>query len=599
MVNNTLQIGIIGCGSRGLSIIERILSLSENGSERPVTLNIFDPNPFGCGVHSLDQPDYLLLNTIAGQLGVFPDVASLGGIPGAKGRSGMSFLTWCHAQKINVDPESGGVAQGGRAVEAEDFLPRRLLGEYLVFAFEQIIASAPPHVQVRLHAQAVVKIDQGRVLNYCLTTDNGKEIEVENLILTLGHTGRERIQQSEHIAPIYPLPASVDSISSDESVIVEGMGLGAMDVVAALTSGRGGVYKRLPGGEHIYYPSGKEPLIFLQSREGVPFRVRPDGLATFPRHQAVVLTSERIDLIRNALSQRQLNFKQDIVPLMLIEMRAAAAAVKFSAGSLPQHKAFLNELTCASQHEITGIEDCELLLTEYEKRLGGIDVETLLHDQLPASVSAVNYHAWLCETIEADLHEANRGLWFSPQKAALEVWRDLRDKLREIVDFNGLDKHSHRQFYRRWHKIINRAVAGPQKERHADLMALCDAGLLTFLYPGAVMGVSPHKRISAYVHGSGILNSDSLPIQSLKRMGLVRPFFVEEGLDGVDINSAYHPLSHQGIAVKSLWVIGPLTEGACYYNHYVASAGAPSRLFMDAHRIANQLLQSATEAVLP
>lgn len=72
MVKAPLNIGLVGCGSRGLSIFERLLSLTEERPEQPVVIDIFEPNVFGSGAHWPDQPNYLLLNTVAGQLGVFP-----------------------------------------------------------------------------------------------------------------------------------------------------------------------------------------------------------------------------------------------------------------------------------------------------------------------------------------------------------------------------------------------------------------------------------------------------------------------------------------------------------------------------------------------
>jgi hypothetical protein len=49
-----------------------------------------------------------------------------------------------------------------------------------------------------------------------------------------------------------------------------------------------------------------------------------------------------------------------------------------------------------------------------------------------------------------------------------------------------------------------------------------------------------------------------------------------------------------GEPVRNLWVLGPLAEGSCCYNHYVTSAGAPSRLFIDAHKAASAILDTGT-----
>lgn len=54
-------------------------------------------------------------------------------------------------------------------------------------------------------------------------------------------------------------------ISSSVSVVIGGMGLGAIDVVAALTRGRGGIFSD-HGEKLVYMPSGNEPNMVLMSR---------------------------------------------------------------------------------------------------------------------------------------------------------------------------------------------------------------------------------------------------------------------------------------------------------------------------------------------
>ena len=66
------------------------------------------------------------------------------------------------------------------------------------------------------------------------------------------------------------------------------------------------------------------------------------------------------------------------------------------------------------------------------------------------------------------------------------------------------------------------------------------------------------------------------------------------GLDGIDVDAACHPRASNGEPVRNLWMLGPLAEGSCYYNHYVISAGAPSRLFIDAHKAASAILDTGT-----
>ncbi|TXR41354.1 FAD/NAD(P)-binding protein [Ectopseudomonas mendocina] len=594
MVSKPLHVGLVGCGSRGLSIFERLLSIAETRPQQPLVIDIFDPNVFGTGAHWPDQPAYLLLNTVAGQLGVYPDAAAFGTLHNARERSGPDFLDWCRAKGVKVDPKTGLVADEGRVVEPEDFLPRRLLGAYLADAFSRILRSAPAWVAVRLHQHPVVGVRTDAQQAYLLKLPSGDSVTVERLILTVGHTGRVRADEEGQVGDIYPLPGSLDSIAAGEAVLLEGLGLGAMDTLAALTSGRGGAYRRMADASHVYFPSGKEPVIYIQSRDGLPFRARPNGLTRAPRHKPIFLTSTHIDALRQQAQNGQLDFERDVLPRMLLEMRAAGMAVLHAKTDPARHHEVLEQLRTVSLQTPTDTRESEGLLRHYEALSGAIDPQALILHSLPAQVNAHNYHAWIYDAIETDLYEARIGRAESPVKAAIEVWRDLRDRLREAVDFDGLTEASHRQFYGRWHKAINRLVAGPQKERHADLLALSDAGLLTFLPPGAAPAAKPYRRVAGYVQGSGVNDSDCAPVRDLARLGLIRPRTDVPGLDGIDVDAACHPRASNGEPVRNLWMLGPLAEGSCYYNHYVTSAGAPSRLFIDAHKAASAILDTGT-----
>ena len=71
----TRTVAIIGLGSRGLGVLERIAALA--GDEQ-VAVEVIDPSATGAGVHDPGQPDYLLLNTTCGQISMFPDRRSVG-----------------------------------------------------------------------------------------------------------------------------------------------------------------------------------------------------------------------------------------------------------------------------------------------------------------------------------------------------------------------------------------------------------------------------------------------------------------------------------------------------------------------------------------
>ncbi|WP_147477633.1 FAD/NAD(P)-binding protein, partial [Pseudomonas coronafaciens] len=71
MAMKTQIIAIIGMGSRGLSVLEQLIGLSRHADRQPLQIEVFDPQPPGSGLHHAQQPDYLMLNTMAGQLSAF------------------------------------------------------------------------------------------------------------------------------------------------------------------------------------------------------------------------------------------------------------------------------------------------------------------------------------------------------------------------------------------------------------------------------------------------------------------------------------------------------------------------------------------------
>jgi hypothetical protein len=79
-----LSVAIIGLGSRGLSVLERVLALAGSASAGAdpdstgsVRVEVIDPTAAGAGVHG-PQPDYLLLNTTCAQVSMFPDACTVG-----------------------------------------------------------------------------------------------------------------------------------------------------------------------------------------------------------------------------------------------------------------------------------------------------------------------------------------------------------------------------------------------------------------------------------------------------------------------------------------------------------------------------------------
>ncbi|MFJ3521417.1 FAD/NAD(P)-binding protein [Pseudomonas sp. NPDC090203] len=571
-----VRIGIVGCGSRGLTVLERLCALAEK-TQRRIEISVFDPHRPGPGLHSVEQPEYLMLNTVASQISMFPDQAALGGF---NGRQGPNFYEWC----LRFKP--------ARVVQPNEFLPRQWLGEYLAWTYEEIIRALPEQVRINHVARTVDNIEHTDWGGYVLSTTGGHRHAVDWLLLTVGHarapaiaehsTGQTRRLQA------YPQPLSLQGISSTDRVGVEGLGLSAMDAIAGLTVGRAGRFEHGPDGLR-YIASGEEPQVFMYSRSGLPYRTRPDITPNRAGGTALIFTLSAVADLR-AQNPQGLDFEAQVLPLIKAEMYAEYfGMVAEQAGE--------SGLKIKSQIMTAFLlEDLAAKVEELAQRFSAPMLPESLFNSRALQPPIENYPQWMRSFIEADLLQSQTGLDRCPIKAAAEVWRSCREQLRRVVDNKGLSANSHRVFFEEYAPLVNRLVAGPQKERHQELLALEEAGILRWVHGSKVMhnahtgqtsivdSEGSHTVLDAIVvaHVTGP-DAPALPgiIRQLKASGIIHSQNGEG--QGVSVDG-------EGRAQPNLWITGPIVEGATYYNHYVPSSGSYSRAFVDADRIAREML---------
>ncbi|MGI5341223.1 hypothetical protein ACQEVS_29390 [Streptomyces sp. CA-181903] len=56
------------------------------------------------------------------------------------------------------------------------------------------------------------------------------------------------------------------------------------------------------------------------------------------------------------------------------------------------------------------------------------------------------------------------------------------------------------------------------------------------------------------------------------------------------MDASLHPVGADGTSDRRLWLIGPLCEGATFYNHLIPTPGY-SRAFVDAHRCVTEMFE--------
>lgn len=610
------DICVIGLGSRGLGLLERVVTLaSETGWERrALVVDVVDPRCDGTGIHTPDQPDYLLLNTVCSQLSLFPDESSVGT---SVGERGPSLHEWAADRGLRLAEDGYTLGDWGRPVRPTDFLPRRILGSYLSWCLEQILDRAPDHLEIRMHRALAVSLLHDEDGSHTVGLDDGTSLRGRHVFLTTGHTqpaatGGGLPVRGAHrfIRDVYPPERAFSEVGNDQSIALAGTGLSGMDALAALTLGRGGRYT-VEGGKRRYVPSGREPRILLYTRTGLPFRARPVANREGAAPEALVFTREALDRMRAFRPSGRLNTGGDLLPLLYDEMRLAfhrRCAALLGTGQQTEER-----LRSARDNGRIGAELASLDRA-HAPSFGEFHPRQLLFPEPDGLTDSRSYQEWYLSQIRDDLREAALGLAGSPRKAGLEVLRDHRETLRYAVDFGGLDDTSHQEFYGDLTSVFNRAVIGPQLERHEELTALVRSGVVS-----VPLGPAPRAewnededawRLTSsrlrHAHGESVdwlclstsahpeLEDTSSPLLSflMDRETLRRHRPSVPSSRGVDITSDHHPIGADGTVHTRMWVLGPLCEGTTFYNHYVPSPGAPSRALRDAHHGVVAVLES-------
>jgi hypothetical protein len=564
-VSETLpRIAIVGLGHRGLAVLERIAALAGR-LHTPTDVLIVEPHELGVGVHWRDQPEYLWLNTVAGQATAFADADMVDGAPVL---GGPTFVAWCREQGVILD---GGMG-GPRPVDVDDFVPRRVWGDYLAMAARHVLARLPRCVTVQIHmgeARQVQSAGGGR--GAVVLLENGTEHRVDLAFVTTGHgirSDRPVVAKDDDGLDCYPLPQTLDAIAPGQSVAVTGMGLTAFDVMAALTVGRGGQFVRV-GDRFGYRASGEEPSIVLTSRTGHLPCARPGRPRTVPKPYGRIFTDQALAEARGGRSDGRLDFREDVLPLLRSEI--------------------LERPLFAEQRRLA-----EVVLT----------TEPRWFD------NAENYADAVVADAQLDVVEAVEGLEVSAFKEAMESLRDLRDRLRDVVLPPGLTEQGHRDFFKIIPGLANRAAVGPQLDRVRELLSLIDHGLVC-LGPGPAPTVKrrdcddhwtiastrlrePCEVVVDHVVGAHLEWPRAIGGRDPLAMAMrewAAPHPADTRYLRLDIDGRAHQLDGQ--TADGVIVLGPPSEGSNYYNNYVMWPGARSSLLVGVDRVLRPLLGCA------
>ena len=223
------------------------------------------------------------------------------------------------------------------------------MGEYLQWFYRALLAGAPRIVHIVHHPTAAIDVVAQRDGGEEVRLANGGTVVAHHVIVTSGHTANHPDDARRVLEP-YPVGSYVDTIPADATVAVSGMGLVAIDVVTALTIGRGGEFVDDCGGLR-YRPSGREPRVQLFCRSGLPFTAKSvTGKDRTDVYKPLICTDEALEALsgRSNGRRRLVDVRRELLPLLFAEMSARYyAQVAFQAsGTGAAGAAVREQLAC-------------------------------------------------------------------------------------------------------------------------------------------------------------------------------------------------------------------------------------------------------------
>ncbi|GHG60047.1 FAD/NAD(P)-binding protein [Streptomyces griseocarneus] len=577
------RIAVVGSGPRGLSVVERLAArLAGEPARGPVEIFLIDPVQVGSGrVWRTDQPEWFLMNTVAGE------VSSFSGTPDggpARPGAGPSLAQWWQT----AEPDTFAGPNG--------YAPRALHGRYMQFVLETVEAGLPPHAALhRVHGEVT---DLERTVDgYRLSLADGTWLDADRVVITTGHAKPELSGTQKRLAEFAAAHPGVryirgdsaadmplDEIPAGSNVGVLGLGLSFYDVMAALTLGRGGRFTEGADGRLTYEPSGDEPVLVAGSRSGMPLPARGRNQKHHDfRYRTVLFSAARV---RAESPDGVCDFTRDAMPWLLAEVELVyfRTQIRLSSGE-ERAAAFAADVLSAAER---GVPDVRALAAPYGvDGLPPVDLESLARPFTGRAYAGPEEFAEdLAEALRRDLAHAELGNVDSPLKAALDVLRDTRGIIRELVDFAGLSPRSHRTDFLGW--FVPRSsflAAGPPMIRLRQVAALIDSGHLRVVGPDTSFeGEEDSGRFavaSPAVPGSRTLvdtvidarvptpdlHRDPAPLtRRLVERGIWTSYVNGRGDEAFDTGGVFvtrapfHPVGRDGQPDEGLYVLGIPTE---------------------------------------
>ncbi|WP_066910265.1 FAD/NAD(P)-binding protein [Millisia brevis] len=495
--SDPLVIGVVGAGPSASSLLERLVAnLSSAPVARPIRVVLIDPHRPGSGrVWSAQNHPGLWMNSLARDVTMFTDDTST--IDGPI-RPGPTLEEW--AAEVS-DEDLVGRADADltaeiRGLSGTSFPSRRVQSAYLDWFFAHTLADLPDGVRVLTVRGVAVDLHDIPGGRQRIDLADGGSVEADAVVLALGHLDAQAPEPPP--APLLHIPAGHTAelewggIESGEPVIVRGFGQAFTDLVVLLTEGRGGRFET-DGEQTRYSASGDEPILFVGSRRGVPYRSKIDYERIGPRAQ-YPHALDRPTIARLLARAEDLDFGRDVAPLIRQETewgyyhelflahpdRTTLPWNEFAAGldARPDDASAPDGLTrsrwiAAAVPDPRDILDFDTLDQPFAGRtFAGLD-------ELGGAVEA---------HIREDLARRTDPS-FSADLGAFEALLSAFTAIGALAE--RLSPRSRVEDLSAWLGRFSYFASGPPPARLRQLLALADAGVVRFVGPGMTVTTEP------------------------------------------------------------------------------------------------------------
>ena len=520
----------IGAGPGAAMLLERIAAnRAELAPGVPIELTLVDPHPPGGGrIWRSAQSPLLKLNSMLADVAFFTDASCRIEGPVSPGPTLAEWVrevregaieapAWADAELFRELAEIG----------ERDFPTRRLNNAYLSWAVDETLrragaagAAGTAGFSVEWVRDRAVGVEPGCDQSgapHRVRLASGAELTADLVVHALGHSGTLPSDESirlgayadrhglGYVAPAFTADVDLDGVPAGADVIVRGMGLAAIDLVVLLTEGRGGSFARDADGALGYRPSGREPILHLGSRRGVPYRSKiTTALAGDPVHLEYLGAEFHAGLAERAGGVEGLDFERDVWPLVAAELttgyyrelctghpgRVTLGWAEFA----PRLRAALNTrdpgvLAALAAAHVPDPED-RFDLAVFDRPLARTpepeDGEGSAEFGGPAGFTGFAGFATesVQDRVRAHIAQDLRHRTSPEHSATLALFLTALHVYLSLAEIPG-DRWNARSrvdlLPGRWHAFFSYLASGPPGHRLEELLALADAGIVRFL----------------------------------------------------------------------------------------------------------------------